>query len=69
MRASETSTGRGSVSVQGDGQPMLSIVVPAFNEAARIGNSIHKIDEHVPIGELETLKNIYRRLLIQLAQN
>src|SRR6516165_2125381 len=45
MRASETSTGRGSVSVQGDGQPMLSIVVPAFNEAARIGNSIQKIDE------------------------
>jgi glycosyltransferase involved in cell wall biosynthesis len=33
------------VSVQGDGQPVLSIVVPAFNEAARIGNSIQKIDE------------------------
>jgi succinyl-diaminopimelate desuccinylase len=31
--------------------------------------SIHKIDEHVAVAELETLKNIYRRLLIQLAQN
>jgi succinyl-diaminopimelate desuccinylase len=28
--------------------------------------SIHKIDEHVAVAELETLKNIYRRLLIQL---
>ena len=26
-------------------QPMLSIVVPAFNEAARIGSSLQKIDE------------------------
>src|SRR5438105_13745883 len=26
------------------GQPMLSIVVPAFNEASRIGDSIRKID-------------------------
>lgn len=31
--------------------------------------SIHKIDEHVSLAELETLKNIYRRLLTQLAQN
>lgn len=44
MQASETSTRRGSVAVQGGGQPVLSIVVPAFNEAARIGNSIKQID-------------------------
>jgi dolichyl-phosphate beta-glucosyltransferase len=31
--------------IEDDGQPMLSIVVPAFNEAARIGDSIKKIDE------------------------
>jgi len=29
--------------------------------------SIHKIDEHVPVAELEPLKNIYRRQLIYLA--
>jgi succinyl-diaminopimelate desuccinylase len=28
--------------------------------------SIHKVDEHVAVTELETLKNIYRRLLIHL---
>jgi glycosyltransferase involved in cell wall biosynthesis len=44
MEASETSTGRGFVAVQADGRPVLSIVVPAFNEAARIGNSIREID-------------------------
>jgi succinyl-diaminopimelate desuccinylase len=29
--------------------------------------SIHKIDEHVALGELETLKNIYRRQLVRMA--
>jgi len=43
MRASETSVGRNSVAVEDEGQPLLSIVVPAFNEAARIGTSIEKI--------------------------
>jgi len=32
------------VSVEGGGQPVLSIVVPAFNEAERIGSSIRQID-------------------------
>lgn len=32
------------MAVQGGGQPVLSIVVPAFNEAGRIGNSIRQID-------------------------
>ena len=33
------------MAVRDDSPPMLSIVVPAFNEAERIGNSIEKIDE------------------------
>lgn len=45
MTASETSTGRDALAVTDGSPPMLSIVVPAFNEAARIGNSIEKIDE------------------------
>ena len=32
------------MAIEADGQPMLSIVIPAFNEAARIGDSIKKID-------------------------
>jgi dolichyl-phosphate beta-glucosyltransferase len=32
------------VAVRGGGQPVLSIVVPAFNEGERIGNSIRQID-------------------------
>jgi glycosyltransferase involved in cell wall biosynthesis len=32
------------VAIENTGQPMLSIVVPAFNEAVRIGGSIKKID-------------------------
>jgi glycosyltransferase involved in cell wall biosynthesis len=32
------------VTTQENSQPLVSIVVPAFNEAARIGNSITKID-------------------------
>src|SRR5262245_1160006 len=44
METSETSTGRGFVAAADPGQPMVSIVVPAFNEAARIGDSIKQID-------------------------
>jgi glycosyltransferase involved in cell wall biosynthesis len=44
MQASETSIGRRPVAVKEGSQPMLSIVVPAFNEAGRIGNSIRQID-------------------------
>jgi len=43
MRAPETSMGTVSV-VDGGGQPLLSIIVPAFNEAGRIGRSIKQID-------------------------
>src|SRR2546422_3171560 len=47
MEASETSTGTGFVAIAENGQPMVSIVVPAFNEAGRIGNSIKTIDAFV----------------------
>ena len=30
--------------------------------------SIHKIDEHIEVAELEPLKNIYRRLLSEFAK-
>jgi dolichyl-phosphate beta-glucosyltransferase len=45
MEAPETSTGSGFVAIDGGNQPIISIVVPAFNEAARIGESIRQIDE------------------------
>jgi glycosyltransferase involved in cell wall biosynthesis len=32
------------VAIEDNGQPIVSIIVPAFNEAARIGDSISKID-------------------------
>src|SRR5262249_31936034 len=35
------------VTIQDNSQPLVSIVVPAFNEGARIGNSIKKIDEYM----------------------
>ncbi|HYR90781.1 MAG TPA: dolichyl-phosphate beta-glucosyltransferase [Terriglobia bacterium] len=47
MEASETSIGTGFVAITGNGQPIVSIVVPAFNEAKRIGDSIRKIDAFV----------------------
>jgi glycosyltransferase involved in cell wall biosynthesis len=47
MEASETSAGRGFVAIPNTSRPVLSIVVPAFNEAARIGDSIQKIDTFV----------------------
>jgi glycosyltransferase involved in cell wall biosynthesis len=47
MKTSETSTGRGFVATADDREPMVSIVVPAFNEAARIGESIQKIADFI----------------------
>jgi len=44
MEASETSAGSRSVTFHDDNQPTVSIVIPAFNESARIGDSIKKID-------------------------
>jgi dolichyl-phosphate beta-glucosyltransferase len=44
METSETSAGSGSVAIEDQVQPVVSIVVPAYNEAARIGDSIKKIE-------------------------
>lgn len=44
MEASETSAGNKSVTFHDENQPTVSIVIPAFNESARIGDSIKKID-------------------------
>src|SRR5437773_1079850 len=41
------STGSGFVAIADDGKPMVSIVVPAYNEAQRIGESINKIDAFI----------------------
>jgi len=35
-------------------------------EFGPINASIHKIDEHVAVADIEPLKNIYRRVLEQL---
>jgi dolichyl-phosphate beta-glucosyltransferase len=45
METSETSAGKRSATSAQHVNPMLSIVIPAFNEAARIGASLKKIDE------------------------
>jgi glycosyltransferase involved in cell wall biosynthesis len=47
MTASETSMGRDAWAVTDNSPPVLSIIVPAFNEAARIGGSIQKIDAYM----------------------
>jgi glycosyltransferase involved in cell wall biosynthesis len=44
METSETSVGTGFITPEHGGQPMVSIIVPAFNEAARIAESVRKID-------------------------
>jgi len=35
-------------------------------ELGPVNASIHKIDEHIDVAEIETLKNIYLRTLKQL---
>ena len=47
METSETSAGSGFVASSDHVQPTVSIVVPAFNESARIGDSIQKIDAFI----------------------
>src|SRR5437016_6036649 len=44
METSETSVGTGFIASQQAGQPVVSIIVPAFNEAVRIAESLRKID-------------------------
>jgi succinyl-diaminopimelate desuccinylase len=59
---SELSTSGGT----SDGRFMVKIC-PEVLELGPPNASIHKIDEHAAISELETLKNIYLRLLAGLA--
>src|SRR3989454_5701210 len=47
METSETSTGSGFVATADNGQPLFSCFVPAFNEAARVGESLQKIVDFV----------------------
>src|SRR5690349_13638478 len=47
METSERTAGRRFVATEDLVQPVASIVVPAFNEAARIGDSIEKIDAFI----------------------
>jgi succinyl-diaminopimelate desuccinylase len=45
----------------------ISRICPQVIEFGPINASIHKIDEHVRVSDIEPLKNIYRRTLEQLA--
>src|SRR6058998_729307 len=47
METSETSIGAGLVAPAEAGTPTVSIVIPAFNEAGRIAETIRKIDTFV----------------------
>jgi succinyl-diaminopimelate desuccinylase len=44
----------------------ISAICPQVIEFGPINASIHKIDEHVRVADIETLKNIYRRTLEHL---
>jgi succinyl-diaminopimelate desuccinylase len=44
----------------------IARICPEVIELGPPNVSIHKIDEHVPVAELETLKNIYRRAISYL---
>src|SRR5262252_8740847 len=52
MQTSESWRRRDSVVTTDKGPPVISIVVPAFNEAGRIGNSIKKIDAFIRQSQL-----------------
>ena len=44
----------------------IAKVCPQVIEFGPVNASIHKIDEHIAVGEIETLKNIYRGVLQRL---
>jgi len=52
MQTSESWTRSGDVVTTDKGLPIISIVVPAFNEAGRIGNSIKKINAFIRQSQL-----------------
>jgi succinyl-diaminopimelate desuccinylase len=46
----------------------ISRICPQVIELGPVNATIHKIDEHVRVADIEPLKNIYRRTLEQLEQ-
>ena len=62
--ASRTASTTGGTS---DGR-FIAQVCPQVIELGPTNATIHKIDEHVPVADIEPLKNIYRRTLERLAQ-
>jgi len=44
----------------------IARICPQVMEFGPVNASIHKIDEHVAVADIEPLKNIYRRVLEQL---
>jgi len=46
----------------------IAEICPEVIELGPPGPSIHKIDEYVPVSEIEPLKNVYRRVLVRLNQ-
>ncbi|GAB3496025.1 succinyl-diaminopimelate desuccinylase [Curvibacter fontanus] len=46
----------------------IAQICPQVIELGPTNATIHKIDEHVPVADIEPLKNIYRRVLEKLAQ-
>jgi succinyl-diaminopimelate desuccinylase len=45
----------------------IAQICPEVIELGPPNASIHKIDEHVSVAEIETLKNTYRRLMIHIS--
>lgn len=45
----------------------ISRICPQVIELGPTNATIHKIDEHIPVADIEPLKNIYRRVLEKLA--
>jgi len=46
----------------------IAQICPQVLELGPPNATIHKVDEHVAVGDIETLKNIYRRVLENLQQ-
>ena len=46
----------------------IAQICPQVIELGPPNATIHKVDEHVAVADIETLKNIYRRVLDQLNQ-
>ena len=67
METSETSVGTGFVGPEDRGQAIVSIVVPAFNEAHRIAETVRKIDDFIRRSRLALEFIIVRAYLLHQA--